>query len=421
MRSSDIYGSDVLDRHIKGHSLGAIDSAAAGAATDISDQDHQNDPSPSRLGGELGVSVALSHGDTIHNVLQPPTPEPSRPSDSAAGPFGNNAGIVRGTFNQEGLAPTTNDDHVQRWAMDFSTGSEQPLSLYNFSSQARPHDFLDYNDLFPLENEFAGVSRTGGLEGFLDHNITDVSSAQLIEPGRRDYGSSNSVHRTINATSSHLPGDSSIALAPRGNGDSIQGIPIARFNASKKYWLLRPLSHVSRSIEILWPDVVSMPMKNLFCDPNHPSPNGHFVQHPTSRCGLDEDHIKRLEDALNANNERYQYYSSQDDQPDRRLSELRSVDSHSTRASATSLGKSTYLRFPPPRTLEMALDLYFRHFHPLMPFIHVPTFSVQTAPPPFLFLICLIGLVVIGTPGAMTFVSQQFPVRTATSSPLQRV
>ncbi|PGH11937.1 hypothetical protein AJ80_06902 [Polytolypa hystricis UAMH7299] len=66
--------------------------------------------------------------------------------------------------------------------------------------------------------------------------------------------------------------------------------------------------------------------------------------------------------------------------------------------------------FPPAEILDMALDLYFRHFHPLMPFIHVPTFCARTTEPTVLFTMCLIGMVFLGTKGTTTFVLRDFPV-----------
>ncbi|KAH6713361.1 hypothetical protein BKA61DRAFT_691194 [Leptodontidium sp. MPI-SDFR-AT-0119] len=65
-------------------------------------------------------------------------------------------------------------------------------------------------------------------------------------------------------------------------------------------------------------------------------------------------------------------------------------------------------KFPPVEILDMALDLYFRHFHPLLPFIHVPTFDSKVFDEPTLFTMCLIGLMLINTHGAKIFVQQAF-------------
>jgi hypothetical protein len=66
--------------------------------------------------------------------------------------------------------------------------------------------------------------------------------------------------------------------------------------------------------------------------------------------------------------------------------------------------------FPPAEILDMALDLYFRNFQPLIPFIHVPTFSAKRTRSPVLYVMCMIGMIMLGTKGTTAFVSKNFNV-----------
>jgi hypothetical protein len=67
------------------------------------------------------------------------------------------------------------------------------------------------------------------------------------------------------------------------------------------------------------------------------------------------------------------------------------------------------LQFPPTEILDIALEMYQTYFHPTLPIIHVPTFSAKQASRPLLLSMCLIGLSIIGTAGAVKFVTQSFP------------
>jgi hypothetical protein len=65
---------------------------------------------------------------------------------------------------------------------------------------------------------------------------------------------------------------------------------------------------------------------------------------------------------------------------------------------------------PPAEILDMALDLYFRNFHPLVPFVHLPTFSAQKTHVPLLHVMCLIGMMLLGTKGTTNYVLKNFTV-----------
>jgi hypothetical protein len=64
--------------------------------------------------------------------------------------------------------------------------------------------------------------------------------------------------------------------------------------------------------------------------------------------------------------------------------------------------------FPPAEILDMALDLYFRVS--LVPFVHLPTFSVRKTRPSLLYVMILIGMTLLDTKGTTDFVSRNFTV-----------
>ena len=84
--------------------------------------------------------------------------------------------------------------------------------------------------------------------------------------------------------------------------------------------------------------------------------------------------------------------------------------SESTAVSPFTQPPRNNSNFPPAEILDMALDLFFRDFHPLVPFIHVPTFSAKDARPSLLYAMCLIGMVLLGTKGTLNFVVNNFSV-----------
>ncbi|OQV09310.1 Zinc-finger double domain-containing protein [Cladophialophora immunda] len=66
------------------------------------------------------------------------------------------------------------------------------------------------------------------------------------------------------------------------------------------------------------------------------------------------------------------------------------------------------LTLPSTETCEVALEIYFHQFHPTLPVIHPPTFSAKDAPFPLLFVLCLLGSSILGSPSAIKLVSSSF-------------
>ncbi|MAD87992.1 MAG: hypothetical protein CL912_33955 [Deltaproteobacteria bacterium] len=190
-------------------------------------------------------------------------------------------------------------------------------------------------------------------------------------------------------------------------GTSNYDIPDDRFDQVQKFWFHNSGNH-KRVMHSLWKDLCLFSSDNILAGQEHqddsnipqglPSPQSQS----NSRRGLERSCGARLEKMFN---------------------EVRHVDARSPSTCQKSpddipqspptdvnSGLLSEPKFPPVEILDMALDLYFRHFHPLLPFIHVPTFDPKVFDEPTLFTMCLIGLTLINTHGAKTFVQRAFDV-----------
>ncbi|PWY85398.1 C2H2 type zinc finger domain protein [Aspergillus eucalypticola CBS 122712] len=181
---------------------------------------------------------------------------------------------------------------------------------------------------------------------------------------------------------------------PRPSIDSMSlcsgsSIPTERFARVQRYWLA-PSNNTGRLMNSLWHDVVYSEQHNVFAfRPTHSSsaPSGYLQG---SRYGVDEECRQRL----------YTMFNQSQGQSQMRSSEATAV------SPFTQPHRNT--NFPPAEILDMALDLFFRDFHPLVPFIHIPTFSAKDARPSLLYAMCLIGMVLLGTKGTLSFVVNNF-------------
>lgn len=221
-----------------------------------------------------------------------------------------------------------------------------------------------------------------------------------LEP-RADTGSN---HGSLDLMrDSHFPlmSDSNMVVTPgqqnrqsvdSGNtgGDSI---PNERFAKVQRCWLAPP-NHTGRLMNSLWRDIVYTDVDNLFSVNSLQLPSDPGLLQG-SRCGVDEDCRRRLQAAFGRS---FAYPQMQ--------SPRNGAASPATTSSASNL----FPNFPPAEILDMALDLYFRTFHPLVPFVHLPTFSAKKARLPLLYVMCLIGMMLLGTKGTTNFVSRNFTV-----------
>lgn len=193
---------------------------------------------------------------------------------------------------------------------------------------------------------------------------------------------------------SHFPGlNDSLTATPHTQDphsveigrNSSDSIPNERFSKVQRCWLT-PLNHTGRVMNSLWRDIAYTDLDNLF------SATAYFPNEPNltqgSRWGVDEDCRRRLQAAFGQTPFSYPM--------------------HSPRNGAVSpafLGN-----FPPAEILDMALDIFFRTFHPIVPFVHIPTFSAKRTRLPLLYVMCLMGMMMLGTKGTTMFVVKNFTV-----------
>lgn len=219
-----------------------------------------------------------------------------------------------------------------------------------------------------------------------------------LEP-RTDTGSN---HGSLDLIcDSHFPlmSENMVVTPDPQNHQSVDGgrpgsenIPNERFTKVQRCWLAPP-NYTGRLMNSLWRDIVYTDVDNLFSVNSMPLPSDSGLLQG-SRYGVDEDCRRRLQAAFG----QFAYPHIQ--------SPRNGAASPATTGSASNL----FPNFPPAEILDMALDLFFRIFHPLVPFVHLPTFSAKKTRPSLLYAMCLIGMMLLGTKGTTNFVSKNFTV-----------
>ncbi|CAI7621778.1 unnamed protein product [Penicillium glandicola] len=166
-------------------------------------------------------------------------------------------------------------------------------------------------------------------------------------------------------------------------------IPNERFARVQQCWLAP--RNTGRLINSLWRDIAMSPVDNIFS-----VQSSHLLSEPSvvqgSRCGFDEDCRRRLQAAFG---------------PIIGPADMQSPINRSV-PSDTPTSTLNHSEFPPAEILDMALDLFFRLFNPLLPFVHVPSFSAKKARPSLLYVMTLVGMTLLGTKGTTAFVSRNF-------------
>ncbi|KAK0105501.1 hypothetical protein ONS96_004886 [Cadophora gregata f. sp. sojae] len=229
-----------------------------------------------------------------------------------------------------------------------------------------------------------------------------------LHPGNlQDFGSSNSQIAGVRRGSS-LTAASDEPTSVRNPSSPSTLIPNERFAKVERCWPNRH-SNPIRLMPTLWWDAVLKAEDNLFSNGNLSPEAMEQNRQCGSRWGLDEDCRERLQRMFVTIT-----HVSTDQTP---AAGFGSPDNFSSPSESRSAGQGgsvvndspTSSNFPPAEIFDIGLDLYFRQFHPLMPFIHTPTFCPKTAPTSILFIMCLIGLTILQTKGATAFVRQTFP------------
>ncbi|KAE8147861.1 hypothetical protein BDV25DRAFT_26305 [Aspergillus avenaceus] len=283
-----------------------------------------------------------------------------------------------------------------------ATGTFPPSSL-DFLADISAHQARTGPDENPVQNvnqqtylevpsahqaSYKGITMDPMPNEMLQLWLHPHATSRALDPGR-DAGfglAAETIWDPFVQQHEHLDGTS-----PDDTGtQSGAGIPNERFAKVQRYWL-GPSRNPGRLINDLWRKVASSNMENAFAFRSTQPFDGPPSLPQSSRYGLDEDCRRQLHAIFG-------YVRFQGHQ--QRFSE--------GWPPASDLAPIFLSNFPPAEILDMALDVYFRDIHPLMPFIHIPTFSAKTTNMFVLYTMCLIGMVLLGTQGTSTFVSRGF-------------
>lgn len=231
--------------------------------------------------------------------------------------------------------------------------------------------------------------------------LEDVPNDMLqlwLEP-RTDGGSN---HGSLDLGHFPIMGDSMAMTPDQQNRHSVDSgksggdnIPNERFAKVQRCWLA-PANYTGRLMNSLWRDIVYTNVDNVFSVKSSAFPNDINILQG-SRYGVDEECRRSLQAAFA--------------QTSFAFPQMQQSPSNDAASPAMSGSSSTpFPHFPPAEVLDMALDHFFRTFHPLVPFVHLPTFSAKKTRLPLLYVMCLIGMMLLGTKGASTFVLRNFTV-----------
>ncbi|KAJ5654490.1 transcriptional regulator family: C2H2 zinc finger and Fungal Specific TF [Penicillium lividum] len=360
--------SDVLSRHAKGHNQGAAtgtkskDLAANNAPNRHPSAVSGASPMMAGPGIENGTHLLPPIGADAHQTPNVPIPRdmslstpgiPHSPLDFLA-----NISAQQGRADSE-LHPMF-EDQQQYFGWNEVTTSDQTMQLNSAGFEDVPNDMLQ----LWLEPRTDGGSNHGSLDmghfPLMGDNVVMTPDPQ----NRRSVDSGQS------------------------GGDNI---PNERFSRVQRCWLA-PTNH-GRLVNSLWRDIVSTNIDNVFSiKPSNLPSDINLVQ--GSRYGVDDNCRRSLQAAF-----------AQTPFPFSQMQALRNDIPSPAMSGSTS---TSFPHFPPAEVLDMALDLFFRKFHPLVPFVHLPTFSAKGTRPSLLYVMCLIGMMLMGTKGTATFVLRNF-------------
>ncbi|KAJ9639734.1 hypothetical protein H2204_003527 [Knufia peltigerae] len=173
-----------------------------------------------------------------------------------------------------------------------------------------------------------------------------------------------------------------------------------RFGKIQKLWQSRS-SRASRLMPDLWHNLLSSKRANIYCKPRNEALGVDAAHQRVSRWGFDDECRQQMQLTLNSLLHTGDAFSPQS---------LESYDfERRSRLSGTSSYNVNEVTLPSTETCQVALEIYFHQFHPMLPVIHIPTFSAKDAPFPMLFVLCLLGFSILGTPSATQLVHNTFP------------
>ncbi|KAJ8111616.1 hypothetical protein OPT61_g5833 [Boeremia exigua] len=386
--------ADVLFRHCKGHNQVAMNRR----------KEHE-DQGLGQLPSVHGTNQTSQYQLPGH--MAGPTPAPSLQGGDMPLPEGANAPSIQANSGHRMEALINAAQHLEPSAY---SAWQSPSSMHPDNYQLAGHP--DSNLGPPIDPSmeslsFAPAGNVGNFDPWA-FDLMQTHQAMLAQtpshslrswlfPPDGSMETSNGSHRPdleeslyhsapVNTRDEQSPSDA-MSIASR--------IPRERFARVANCWPPQ-ISRTTRLMPILWQDLASPGCSNIFWDDT-----AHmFEQSPShderknSRWCLDEAGRKSLQDVLTQ----------------AQLAENSSPNHRKSLAGANGMAATgNNLPFPPAEILDIALEMYQNYFHLTLPVIHVPTFSVKQAARPLLLSMCLVGLSIIGTAGAVKFVTQSFP------------
>ena len=266
-----------------------------------------------------------------------------------------------GSLSASNQSRATQFNHLASGAERFTHGIENFTWPDEFRSW---HDQFDFGIQF--RNDQFGLFRNG------DRQSSEIASR------------THPVQRTLQRPPSHR----------------YESVPNELFQRVEQCWPQRSGNRF-RVMHTLWKDMCNLAMSNLFNEPDRISEPIPQERLDSSRWGLDTGVRDRLESLFGTT-------CGAEHRPNRTGGQESVSQSDQSPIFDDVRSKSTH--FPPAEIFDMGMDLYFRHFHPLIPFVHIPTFCPKSADFDLLFIMCLIGLTLIDSNGSIAFVQQSFDV-----------
>ncbi|KAA8648555.1 FTFMHR domain-containing protein [Aspergillus tanneri] len=350
--------SDVLSRHAKGHN-GATASAPPGAkdGQPVTTVDPASIRRPSALSNDNPPYLNGTRATEL--TQQTPVIPHDMPSSTT------------------GLPPTSLD-----FLATVSARHARPEPEVSSMTMGDQRTYFGWNEVAATDSP----AYRGSLLGASPNEMTQFWFEPQADVGLHNGSPSLMADSSLGMLGEHV--EASPERPDRASADSlgvksVEGIMSERFANLQRYWL-RPSNHNGRLINNLWGEVANVDLDNIFT--LYPvlgvdSTSGILQE---SRYGLDEECRQHL------------------------LAEFGNVRLDNSHIHPVEHGAVALPNFPPAEILDMALDMYFRNFHPIVPFVHLPTFSARNSRASVLYTMCLIGMVMLGTKGTTYFVSKNF-------------
>ncbi|KAI1619295.1 hypothetical protein EDD37DRAFT_217809 [Exophiala viscosa] len=168
----------------------------------------------------------------------------------------------------------------------------------------------------------------------------------------------------------------------------------------QKAWPRRRASAVVLAIRNMWRRAAQHPAYNLFSSSGTNAETMHNST-KTSRWNMDDECRARLMsdcDTVLLPAEKYSGGFTAPGSPHISVTQEQDVEVEGLSP------QSPTLTFPSTETLDMSLGLFFRRFHPVLPFVHQATFDAKTTPSSMLLPMCLIGLSILNPGGTDDFI-----------------